>query len=479
MRGRDGDHDPDGPYDPTWESLDAHPVPDWYHDAKLGIFVHWGVYSVPAWAPTDADIGGDHASPYAEWYPYYMYDEDSPTHAYHVETYGEDVTYADFVDEWEAGEWDPEQWADLFADVGARYVVLTGEHHDGFPLWDTHYAKHSAAANGPERDLVGELAAAVRDRGLRFGASYHANYNYYQPGFEGRFGHPDYRPGPLGTEGSRPGPEYVDFMNAKHRELIREYDPDILWFDTPNADSDHLRAKELMADFYNRAAARGQDVVVNDRAATDAVGGTIDPDDDQEATHGDFVTPEYATLATLTDRKWEACRGLGHSFGFNRAEGEADHIDPGELVRTFVDVVSKNGNLLLNVGPRADGSIPDPQERRLRALGDWLSVNGEAVFGTRPWVVAEDDTSDVPVRYTWRDGTLYATAFAWPDEELTLGVPAHVGSVPGDAAVLSTDGDRTCGTSTQRETVTVSLPDRPDHDCAYTVRFEGVDGPDG
>ncbi|MEF8884004.1 MAG: alpha-L-fucosidase [Haloarculaceae archaeon] len=478
MKGRDGAGERDGPYEPSWESLDTHPVPEWYHDAKLGVFIHWGVYSVPAWAPTDADIGGENASPYAEWYPYYMYDEESPTFDYHREEYGADVEYADFIEEWDAAEWDPEEWADLFADVGAGYVVLTGEHHDGFPLWDTHYTKYNAAEMGPERDLVGDLATAVRDRDMRFGASYHANYNYYQPGFAGRFGHPDYAAGPLGSEESGPGPEYVDFMNAKHRELIREYDPDLLWFDTPNADSDHLRARELMADFYNRAAERGREVVVNDRAATDAVGGTIDPDEDGGETHGDFVTPEYATLDSLTERKWEACRGIGHSFGFNRAEDEDDHIDPGELVRTFVDVVSKNGNLLLNVGPQADGTIPDPQKRRLRALGEWLSVNGEAVFGTRPWVVAEDDHSDVEVRYTWREGALYATALAWPEEELTLGIPAQTGSIPDDAAVLSADGGRPCGTSTQRETVTVSLPDRPDHDYAYAVRFEGVDGPD-
>ena len=490
MKGTDGDHDPDDEYEPTWESLDAHSVPEWYHDAKLGIFVHWGVYSVPAWAPTDAEIGGDHASPYAEWYPYYMYDEESPTHAYHVAEYGEDVEYADFIDEWAAENWDPERWVDLFDSVGAGYVVLTGEHHDGFPLWDSHYTRYNAAETGPERDLVGELAVAARDRGLRFGASYHANFNYYQPGFPGRFGHPDYAPGPLGSEESRPGPEYVDFMNAKHRELVRKYDPDILWFDTPNADSDHLRAKEMMADFYNRAAERGQAVVVNDRAATDAVGGTIDPaaDEGERETHGDFLTPEYATLDRKTDRKWEACRGIGHSFGYNHAEDEPDHVDPGELVRTFVDIVAKNGNLLLNVGPKADGTIPDPQERRLRALGDWLEVNGEAVFATRPWVVAEDDESEVPVRYTWRAtdsesdsdgepstaGTLYATALAWPDEELTLGIPVHTASVPGDAALLTAAGGVACGTSTQRETVTVSLPDRPAHDHAYTVRFDGV-----
>ncbi|MFC6964242.1 alpha-L-fucosidase [Halocatena marina] len=182
-------------YEPTWESLGSHELPNWFSDAKLGIFIHWGVYSVPAWAPTGAEIGGENASPYAEWYPYYMYEEGSPTMEYHEETYGEEVEYADFIENFTAENWDPDGWASLFDDIGAGYVVLTGEHHDGFPLWDTHYTKYNAVEMGPERDLVGDLAEAVRDQGLRFAASYHANYNYYQPGFDGQFGHPDYEKG--------------------------------------------------------------------------------------------------------------------------------------------------------------------------------------------------------------------------------------------------------------------------------------------
>ncbi|MFB6074405.1 MAG: alpha-L-fucosidase [Haloarculaceae archaeon] len=465
-------------YEPTWASLDAHSVPPWYHDAKLGIFVHWGVYSVPAWAPTDADIGGENASPYAEWYPYYMYEEGSPTREYHREQYGADVEYVDFVEEWDAAAWDPDAWADLFADVGARYVVLTGEHHDGFPLWDTHYARYSAARMGPERDIVADLAAAVRDRGLRFGASYHANYNYYQPGFEGRFGHPDYAPGPVGDADAGPGPEYVDFMNAKHRELIRHVDPDLLWFDVPMADGDHLRAKELIADYYDRAAVRGEQVVVNDRAATEAVGPTIDVDDDADLTfHGDFVTPEYDAFEGIRDHKWEVCRGIGRSFGYNRAEDDADHIAPADLVRSFVDIVSKNGNLLLNVGPKADGTIPERQRTRLAALGEWLDVNGPAIFGTRPWAVAEDEASAVPVRYTWRDGDLYAVALEWPGDRLTLSVPRHADARNAGAALLTGEGTVDCEMAVGSEELRVSLPGEPAHEHAYAVRLSGVANP--
>ena len=468
-------------YEPSWKSLDRHPVPEWYHDAKLGIFIHWGVYSVPAWAPTDADIGGEKASPYAEWYPYYMYEDGSPTKEYHEETYGDDIEYVDFVDDWEAEEWDPDVWAEFFADVGARYVVLTGEHHDGFPLWDSHYTKYNAAEVGPERDIVGDLCDSVRDRDMRFAASYHANYNYYQPGFDGQFSHPDFeKGGPIEDRGG-PGSEYVDFMNAKHRELIRRYDPDLLWFDVPKADSEHVHATELIADYYNRTAERDREVAVNDRASTDAIGPTIDIEGDRRDNteyHGDFVTPEYTSFDEIQDRKWECCRGIGHSFGYNAVEDEDGHLSAEELVHSFVDIVSKNGNLLINVGPRADGTIPDLQKTPLAGLGSWLDVCGEAIFGSRPWAVAEDPESDVEVRYTHRDGALYATLLSWPGDQVELGVPEHVElKNEPTTTLLDADDDVECGVSLDEDTVTVSPPAEPDHDYAYTLRLADVPNP--
>jgi alpha-L-fucosidase len=472
-------------YEPTWESLDSHEIPDWYEDAKLGIFIHWGIYSVPAWAPPGIDIAealeeGFTDSPYAEWYPYFMHIEESETYDYHREHYGEDVEYVDFVDDWTAEDWDPEAWAEFFADVGAGYVVLTGEHHDGFPLWDTHYAKYNAAEMGPERDLVGDLCEAVRDRDMRFAASYHANYNYYQPGFEGLFGHPDYEgAGPMDDEGG-PGAEYVDFMNAKHRELIRKYEPDLLWFDVPMADSDHLRAKELIADYYNCAAKEwDKDVAVNDRAATDTIGPTVDPERrDSDTYHGDFVTPEYASFDEARDDPWESCRGIGHSFGYNAAEGPEDHLTAEELVHSFVDIVSKNGNLLINVGPKADGTIPEVQRERLSALGEWLDVNGEAVFESRPWVTAEDGDADVEVRYTWREGKLYATAFEWPGDALPLSIPAHVDvDEAPDAALLTATDEVPVEVTLDDDRLLTSLPPEPDHEYGYIVRFANVVNP--
>jgi alpha-L-fucosidase len=456
-------------YEPTWESLDTHEVPEWYDDAKLGIFIHWGVYSVPAWAPKDASLRDrepDESSPYAEWYPYYMYEEGSETWEYHREQYGEDVEYIDFAEDFTAENWDPEEWAEFFADVGAGYVVLTGEHHDGFPLWDTHYTKYSAAEMGPERDLVGDLAEAVRERDLKFSASYHANLNYYQPGFEGRFGHPDYRGGANFREDEvGPGSEYVDFMNAKHRELIRKYDLDLLWFDVPRAEGDHVHAQELIADYYNRAEERGKGVVVNDRSATDA-----------HREHADFYTPEYETFEEITEHKWESCRGIGQSFGYNETEGPEDHLSVEELIHSFVDIVSKNGNLLINVGPKADGTIPEVQRERLAGLGEWLDANGEAIFGTTYWAVAEDDDAPVEVRYTWRDDTLYAVCLDWPGERLELSVGDHVDLDGVDGAeVLGSATD--VGVSTEGGLV-LSLPAEPPRDAhAYAIAVSGVPNP--
>jgi len=402
-----------------------------------------------------------------------MYEDGSPTKEYHQKYYGENIEYSDFIDDFTADNWDPEAWADFFATIGAKYVVLTGEHHDGFPLWDTHYAEHDASSRGPQRDIVRDLSEAVRDTGLKFAASYHANFNYYQPGFEGRFGHPDFNPGSPFDADAGPGKEYVEFMNAKHRELIRKYRPDLLWFDLPKADSTHARVKELIADYYNLAHEWEKDVVVNNRASTDALGHGDEP------FHGDFSTPEYDTLDEISEEKWESCRGIGHSFGYNQTETKEDYLSREELVHSLVDIVSKNGNLLLNIGPKADGTIPGIQKNRLLGLGEWLDTNGAAIFGTRPWAIAEDDRSDVEVRYTWRDGNLFSTALTWPGESLTLSIPEHVSLEElSEAVLLTPSGDMEVEVSQSAEQLTITLPDEsPGTNYAHTIRISEVENP--
>ena len=354
-------------YEPTLESLDRHEVPFWYTHAKLGIFIHWGLYSVPGWAPLshpehDFDspdyIKND---PYAEWYFNTMRVDGSPTQAYHREHYGADYNYYNFAPIFnrESRKWKPDEWAKIFRDAGARYVVLTSKHHEGFTLWPSAIPNPTLPPDRQhaERDIVGELTAAVRKQGMHMGL-------YYSGGYDWTF-----VPGPITKaadyETVKPQSEaYGKYANAQIHELIERYHPSILWndIDWPKTGN----ALQVEADYYN---------AVPDGAIDDRFG----------IAHADFTSPEYQKLDQISKKKWEECRGLGRSFGYNRAEGEAETIAPGELIALLVDIVSKNGNLLLDVGPEADGTIPPVQMERLKALGAWLKQNGEAIYDTVPW----------------------------------------------------------------------------------------------
>lgn len=428
------------PYEPTYASLAAHETPSWYEDAKLGIFIHWGVYSVPAWAPRGE---------YAEWYPARYEEPGSPTYEYHVETYGRDVEYEDFVSQFTAENWDPDRWTTLFAEAGAQYVIPVAEHHDGFPMWDSRYTEWDAGERGPKRDIIGELAAAVRAQNMRFGVSYHAMLNYYTPFYSGP--HPAYL-----------SEEYVRLMNVKARELIDTYDPSILWLDgdwmgTP----EQFQSKELIAYYYNEAAERNRLVAVNDRWGK------------SRGKRGDFYTQEYEydAINRLIDHKWENTRGLGHSFGYNANEPAEDYMSLDALVDMFVDNVAKNANLLLNVGPKADGTIPEEQRELLRGLGQWLDVHGEGIYGTRPWVDATGRTAEdsLRIRFTRKDDTLYAFLLDQPTES-TVTVPRL--RVPEDTEVhLLGDAealDWTAPDTSLQIELPEALPDRPAYGLSIT-----------
>jgi alpha-L-fucosidase len=400
-------------YEPTLESVRTHPVPDWFHDAKLGIFIHWGLYSVPAWAPLTGELGKVIAeqgwarwfthNPYAEWYMNSMRIEGSPTYQHHIETYGADFAYTDFISSFNeaTSRWDSTAWADLFKQVGARYVVLTTKHHDGFLLWPSVHPNPHRRGHMAARDLVGELTDAVRAQGMRIGL-------YYSGGIDWTF-NPTVIQDIRDMQAAVPQTaEYVAYANNHWRELIARYRPSVMWNDIAYPAATDLN--ELFAHYYNSVP----EGVINDRFSQrfgfseGEIGG---------AQHKDFRTPEYAVLDDITEDKWEATRGIGYSFGYNQNEGPDNYLSVGELVRSFVDIVSKNGNLLLNVGPMADGTIPDLQRERLLGLGRWLGVNGEAIFRTRPWVTAESRTSDdIAVRFTQGGDSLYATLLDTPQE---------------------------------------------------------------
>jgi len=418
-------------------SLNARELPPWYDEAKFGIFIHWGLFSIPAFAARLGSITDafkqdyDHAvamTPYTEWYANAIKVPGTPSAEFHCANYG-DAPYEAFKEPFLAGlkNWDAASWAESFRDAGAKYVVLVTKHHDGFCLWPSGIENPHEANWNSGRDIVGELARAVRAAGLKFGL-------YYSGGIDWTFNRE-----PLRTMGdfvgSVPGGVYPAYADAQVRELIARYEPSVLWNDISwPSDEQHLFA--LFADYYN-AVPEG---VVNDRWRTatskskllrfkfmrrrfdkrykshiarnpTAFDGIVPP----PVPHSDFRTPEYAKLPAISAKKWESTRGMSHSFGFNRNDTDADYAPFETLLGDFIDGVSKNGNLLLNVGPQADGTIPAPQMARLKAFGAWLRANGEAVYGARPWTQAEAVTAEgMPTRFTQKDGTIYLIVLGLP-----------------------------------------------------------------
>jgi len=386
-------------YEATIESLSRHALPAWYDGAKLGIFIHWGLYSVPGWAVLTPESELRKLSPeeylkrnpYAEWYLNTVRLEGSPTQEYDKEHYGAGHDYYAFAEKFdqEIQKWNPDEMAKAFEMAGARYVVLTSKHHEGFTLWPSEVAnpKLPKERRHASRDIVGQLSQAVRAHGMRMGL-------YYSGGYDWTF-----VPGPIrnwkqAKEVEPQSEAYGKYADAHIRELIAKYKPAVLWNDINYPKSGH--PLEIMAEYYNAIP----DGVIDDRFGVK---------------HSDFVSPEYETLSKISEKKWEECRGLGRSFGYNRAEGEKETIAKDELIYLLVDIVSKNGNLLLDVGPEADGTIPAVQMDRLKALGAWLQQNGEGIYGTHPWKRAEGETAEgLKVRFTQKDGAVYAFLLGEP-----------------------------------------------------------------
>ena len=442
---------------PDLDSLNARALPRWYDEAKFGIFIHWGLFSIPAFAARLGNITDafkkdyDRAvamTPYTEWYANAIKVAGTPSAEFHRANYG-DAPYEAFKEPFLAGlkNWDAAAWAETFRDAGAKYVVLVTKHHDGFCLWPSAVENPKQKNWFSSRDIVGELARAVRAAGLKFGL-------YYSGGIDWSFNRE-----PLRTMGdfigSVPGGRYSAYADAQVRELIARYEPSVLWNDISwPADERHLF--HLFADYYNAAP----DGVVNDRWRTvtwkskllrfkfmrrrfdtrykdyiaknpKALEGIVPP----PVPHSDFRTPEYAKLPTISAKKWESTRGMSHSFGFNRNDTEADYAPFETLLGDFLDGVSKNGNLLLNVGPEADGTIPAPQMARLKSFGAWLRTNGEAVYGARPWMQAEAVTADgLPARFTQKNGVIYLIVLGSPSgSEIRL----RNGTLEGNGRVLA------------------------------------------
>jgi alpha-L-fucosidase len=422
---------------PERASLDGRPVPGWYPDAKLGIFIHWGLYSIPAFAER---TGGDYTAfmrdltagkdtkgriPYTEWYLNALRVPGSPTARHHQATHGKDFSYFDFQASFDEGaaRVDFADWAKLFARAGARYVVMVTRHLDGYPLWPTTVANpHMPPGYRSRRDLVGDLTDAVRAGGLRMGL-------YYAGGADWIFTDRPVRTMADLMAQQVLGVEYTRYAAAQWTELIDAYHPSVLWNDVGwPAESD---PHQLFAHYYNTVA----DGVVNDRwtqvslpanrlaraaylrsvpLLLKALARAGRPLPQRSPSfHHDFQTHEYATPDPAPTVPWELCRGLGRSFGYSAQETAADTLTGPQLVHLLVDVVAHGGNLLINVGPDGSGRIPELQQRPLRELGGWLEANGDAIYATRPWTPAATTTATgQQVRYTQRDGVVYAIVLA-------------------------------------------------------------------
>jgi alpha-L-fucosidase len=377
------------PYEATWESIDRRPTPAWFTEARFGIFIHWGTYSVPAYAPV---LPGKLA--YAEWYWNALTggkgDKPTPiqsgTWDYHRRQYGADTPYQDFAPQFRAELFDPDHWAQVFKASGAKYVVLTSKHHEGYALWPSREASATwgrpwnAVEIGPKRDLLGDLSKAVRGQGIKMGY-YYSLYEWYNPLW------------------LKDKPRFVrEHMTPQFKDLVTRYEPSIIFsdgeWDLPSAE---WKSPELLAWLFNESKVKDE-VVINDRWGKDS-----------RHKHGGYWTTEYTPGMSGSDHPWEESRGMGFSYGYNRAE-RLEHYHSGrDLVVMLTDLVSRGGNLLLDIGPAADGTIPVVMEERLLEIGSWLAVNGEAIYGTRPWTTAKQwSAGEVPkVEYDKEFETAY------------------------------------------------------------------------
>lgn len=394
----------------NWESVNQHEVPKWYDDCKFGIFIHWGIYSVPAFAPHTWELGEVDSSewfldnPYAEWYYNSLNVGKGPTYEHHIKTYGKDFKYEDFIPMWKAENWNPEEWAKIFKEAGAQYVVLTTKHHDGFCLFPSKYTHFNSVEMGPKRDITGELTKAVRNEGIRMGL-------YYSGLIDWQFANdPIYEDADLfGT--SSPTFAYADYSYNQMIELVDTYAPSVFWNDIGWPKQSEEAMPYFLAHYYNKV----KEGVVNDRF---------------NGRYYDFLTKEYKSGKADRTVKWEMCRGMGLSFGYNAYESDDMLISVPDLIALLVGTVANNGNLLLNIGPKADGTIPEEQVRRLKILGAWLETNKDGIYGTRcSDRESEQLENGLELHYTQKAGNLNVFAIGLKEGEnsfLIKGLHTHL-----------------------------------------------------
>jgi alpha-L-fucosidase len=444
------------PYDGTWESLQKMPVPAWFNDGKIGIFIHWGPYSVIGYKKG----GGG----YAEHVPKLLYDDPEHYYPYMKKRWGAippGFGYKDIIPEFRAEHWNPDEWAALFKEVGAHYVVLTAEHHDGWANWDSDLTPWNAVDMGPKRDLVGDLGKAVRAQGLKYAPSYHRERHTGFFALEKYVVHSEPHPDiaeeikRMPEAASLYGPftytkEFVDDYVTRWKEIQEKYQPDFLWMDdVPIFTRDGNKAaagkfkpeiqylydqyRLMITDFMNQGAARGQEVYLNNKGGN------------RNWPQGVGCLEKDNLKLKVIGPKWQSCTTFGSSFGYLAAEEDPDNkvrkTKTVEMViHEMVEVISRNGNFLINIGPKADGTIPDWQVERLHVMGDWLKINGKAIYGSRYW--KEDAQKNEHLCFTTNGKTLYAIKCAEPTAPFTIEATAGWKKSQVKSVKLLGSGDR-------------------------------------
>jgi len=429
-------------FEPNWGSLDARPSPGWYTDAKFGIFIHWGLYSVPSYAP----LHSKGETMYAEWYWNSLTrgktgppnGPGSSTWKFHQRTYGANFEYKDFAPMFQCELYDPDHWADIFARSGAKYVALTSKHHEGFTLWRNAQANQAwgrpwnAVDAGPKRDIALDLMEAGRRKNLRMGI-YYSLYEWYNPLWL--------------ADRKRYA---IEHMHPQFKDAVTHLKPSIIFSDGEwEMNSDEWRSPELLAWLFNESPVR-EEVAIDDRWGKDT-----------RHKHGGYYTTEYTSGMQQAAHPWEESRGMGYSYGYNRNEKIDDYHTGRELIMMLVDIVSRGGNLLLDIGPTADGQIPPIMEERLLQIGEFLGPNAEAIYGTHahtmsrqwsagkvPQLEVKEFMSDYPIKnlvdtppagnarvdafFTAKNNAVYAILPRRPIREITLD------GIPGTAAAKVT-----------------------------------------
>jgi len=477
----------DGPFLPDWQSLMKYQVPEWYKDAQFGIFIHWGVYSVPAYG--------------SEWYPREMYLEGSDVNKHQVATYGPltQFGYKDFIPMFKAEHFDANAWAQLFKDAGAKYVVPVFEHHDGFAMYDSGLSDWTVKKMGPHRDTGGELAAAVRAQGLHFGASSHRiEHDWFLEGGRKQpsdVNDPEYAAfyGPAHPQVMQSeenfaqnwtyvSPEYAEDWLARDAEIVEKYHPDLMYFDWWIGQPSVRPYLAKFAAFYyneslkyNAQSNPGTAGVINYKLVDMAEGSAVL---DFERGQTAEIQPFYWQTDTSVSNK---------SWGYIRND---NFKTPDFIVKQLADIISKNGNLLMNIGPRSDGTIPDEVQQVLRAVGSWLKVNGDAVYGTRPWTTYGEGPTQVKAgsfhdtdtlsytpadfRFTTKGGALYAIEMEWPKDgeaiihTLNRGV---TGEKPVNAVTLLESGAK-LSFAQKADGLHIQVPKEAPGKYAYVYRID-------